>query len=132
MQTTSKPKRKRNVPKWLAPAGIGLGLVGIGLASRRASAKSSKSSEGTIDNSSSNTETIPERSPAPPAEPDIVFPVYEGQDGAFMLQELLKAPVLMASGGGSFWRRRAVSRPLRATWCSAIQRCIPRAASRLR
>lgn len=100
MQTTSKSKRKRNAPKWLAPAGIGLGLIGIGLVSRRASAKSSKSSEGTIDNSSSNTETIPERPPAPPAEPDIVFPVFEGQDGAFMLQELLKA-----AGPDGEWRR---------------------------
>jgi hypothetical protein len=99
MQTPNHKTKKRNVPKWLAPVGIGLGVFGISMAAGRAAAKGKKSSEGTNANDGSSTEPIP-ASPAEPAAPDIVFPVFEGQDGAFMLQELLAA-----AGADAEWRR---------------------------
>ena len=94
-KTTKTKKTGASAPAWLAPTALGLGtLVGVGLLSRRASAKSSSSSSDTA---------VPDTNPAPTSpQADLVvkFPVYEGQDGAFMLQEILKF-----TGADLDWRR---------------------------
>ena len=74
MSGATKPKQ-RAMPKWLAPAVLGVGLLGVGLASRRASAKSAVGA-------------------------DIRFPVFSGDDGAAMLQAMSKT-----AGADIEWQR---------------------------
>jgi hypothetical protein len=93
--TTKKSKRKGGSASWAAPAAVGVGLAfGIGLVARKARAKSTKA----------ETRDRPEPSNADDASKtakiDVRFPVYEGQDGAYMLQELLDA-----AGLDSNWKR---------------------------
>lgn len=97
----------------MAPV-LGLGAVlGIGLFARKASAKTPASpadpqqSDPQPSDPSSDQQQTPKTTPKPkptpqpqPPTPDVRFPVYEGKDGAFMLQELLKT-----AGVDQNWQR---------------------------
>lgn len=112
--TKPKPNSKRKskkksdgAPGWVAPAAIGGGLLvlGIGLFSRRASAKDSEPSDGSSnpsdgsngktddhngnDNNGSD-ETQGDDQPAAD-DSDIKFPIYSGDEGAKKLRELCEA-----------------------------------------
>lgn len=88
----AKNQKRKPAPRWLGPVVAGGTLLGVGLLARRAKAKPSSNAPQSSD--------TPAPIPAVPQAPDIRFPVYEGQDGAFMLQELLKG-----AGVDGDWRR---------------------------
>ncbi|HLT38268.1 MAG TPA: hypothetical protein VK034_18410, partial [Enhygromyxa sp.] len=108
---SGKTARKKNdgAPGWVAPAAVGGGLLilGIGLVSRRASAKGEAPAK---DNGSSDPKSDPSSDPnsnnnnngdrgadgtqpsdRPTNDGDITFPVYSGQEGANKLEEVCKA-----------------------------------------
>lgn len=108
---SKKKKKSDGAPGWVAPAAIGGGLLvlGMGLFSRRASAKdgttdqsdgSSTPSDGSNGNGKNNDNknsdnknsdnTKPDNQP-PADDSDITFPIYSGQAGAAKLEELCKA-----------------------------------------
>jgi hypothetical protein len=76
-RSKSKSNDARRTPRWVGPAALGAGLaLGVGLFARRASAKGATAS------------SADEPTSAEPTSDEITFPVYSGQEGAFMLQEL--------------------------------------------
>lgn len=91
---SNSTKRKNKSKGWVAPTLIGLvALTGIGLFARKASAKPAppppKGTDPIIPAPSDATDSSNSSNTA--GNEDIRFPVFEGQDGAFMLQELLQA-----------------------------------------
>ncbi len=85
-------KKKTKSSGWLVPALLGTtAVVGVGLASRRASAKPSSESAPAP---TPTPAKLPETLPQPTGEFEVEFPVYRGQEGKFMLEELLTAAQL--------------------------------------
>ena len=86
---------------WLLPALLGTAtVVGVGLASRKASAKPGTSTPPLTPTPPTPTpiptpaELPPNLSPVDNGPFEVRFPVYQGQDGAFMLEQLLGAAQL--------------------------------------